>query len=184
MTWLFEERTGALPVILIGVISVILLCTGWAKTGRKEVLYGLIAVIVLCALVLGMQRFVVTDGEKALATLKQIASDVERNELSAVLGHIHSRATSIRAEAESEFPRYRFKEVKITKIHEVEVKLDHVPPQITIKFNVVVSGSDAEGVLGDRNVPRYVVVTFEKDDDGAWRVRDYLHEDPHRPYLK
>jgi hypothetical protein len=184
MTWLLEERVGALPVILIGVISVVLLGAGWAKTGRKEVLYGLIAIIFLCALVLGLQRFVVTDGEKVLATLHQIANDVERNDLEAVLKHIHSQSPRIRAEAESEFPRYRFKEVKITRIREVISEPKHVPPQVIVQFSVVVTGTDADGTIGEQPVPRYVEATFHKDDDGVWRVHHYEHFPPQQSIMK
>jgi hypothetical protein len=184
MTWLLEERVGALPIILIGVILVVMLGTGWAKTGRREILYALVGVVVLCAIVLGVQRLVVTDGERVLAALHQIAADVERNDLKAVLGHIHSRAKRILDEAESEFPRYRFKEVKITRIREVIAKPKFVPPQVIVQFSVVVTGSDAEGIIGEQPVPRYVEATFEKDDDGVWRVSHYEHFPPQQSIMK
>jgi hypothetical protein len=180
MTWLFEERQGAMPVMIIGVLSALILAFGWTKTGRQETLFGLAAVILLCLAVLGLQKFVVTENERVEATLAQIARDVERNDLQAVLAHVHSSAKEIHERVESEFPNYRFSKVKITSIREIKVEPERIPPRAIAKFSVMVVGTDASGFLdGQQPIWRYVVVTFHMEN-GRWRVQDYEHLSPER----
>lgn len=183
MTWLLEERQASLTVVIIGIITVVILGFGWAKTGRKEVLIALVAVVLLCGGLLALQRMVVTEAEKVEATLRQIARDVERNDLKALVEHVDSRVPQIRAQVESEFPNYRFTKVEITRIRDIKVNLDHIPPQAIAEFSVVVSGTDAQGLLDDQSVPRFVVVTFHKEN-GRWRVYNYEHYEPQRAIMK
>ena len=184
MTWLLQERVGSLPVIVIGIIAVVILGVAWAKTGRMAALYGLGAVVILCGLILALQRFVKTEAEQVEATLAAIARDVERNDVNAIVAHVHSRAAQIRAQVENEFPNYKFKEVKITRIREIKVEPDRTPPRAIAQFSVVVTGTDAAGFLdGQTSVPRYVVVTFHKEN-GQWRVWEYEHFDPQQAIMK
>lgn len=183
MTWLMEERQSAITVAIIGVITAVILATGWVKTGRQEVLYALVAAVLLAALVLGVQRLVVTEAEKVEKTLAQIAHDVERNDVKALVEHVDSRAPQIRAQVESEFPKYRFTKVEITRIREITVDMKHVPPQAIAQFSVVVSGTDAEGLLDGQTVPRFVIVRFHKEN-GRWRVYHYEHYEPQRAIME
>lgn len=183
MTWLLEERQSALTVIIVGIITVVILGFGWAKTGRMETLYALVVVVLLCGGLLGLQRFVVTEAEGVEATLAQIARDVERNDIAALVAHVDSRAPQIRAQVESEFPKYRFSKVEITRIRDIKIRLDRIPPQAIAEFSVVVSGADSEGLLDGQSIPRFVIVTFHKES-GRWRVYNYEHFEPQRAIMK
>lgn len=183
MTWLLEERQASLSVVILGIITVVILGFGWVKTGRKEVLIALVAVALLCGGLLGLQRIIVTEAEKVEATLRQIAGDVERNDVKALVEHVDTRAPQIRAQVESEFPKYRFTKVDITTIREIKVDLKHIPPEAIVEFNVIVAGTDAEGLLDGQSIPRYVIVTFHKEN-GRWRVFNYEHFEPQRSIMK
>jgi hypothetical protein len=50
----------------------------------------------------------------------------------------------------------------------------------TAEFNVVVVLSTRDGQIVNRRIPRYVEVTFYKDEDGQWCVGAYNHFDPRR----
>ena len=183
MMWLFDERQATPWVIVIGVIAVALLAVSWAKTGRKEILYALGVCLLLFGGLLVLQRVINTDSEELFATLNTIAGDVERNDLKAVLGHIHSQSSQVRKDAEDEFPKYRFKTVDITRIREIRLEPKHVPPQAVIEFSVIVTGSDAAGELNDQKVPRFVIAIFRKEE-GRWRLHHYEHHDPQQAIMK
>lgn len=182
MTWFFEA--SPVWIIVLGLLLAAMLVGGWIQTGQKALLYAAGAAVVLTSLLLLAERMVETDREQVERTLHEIARDVERNDLQAVLRHIYSGAPEIRDRAASEFPNYTFKEVRITRLRKIDVVPKHLPPKAVAEFNVVVVGSDRQGLLNDQQVPRFVVVTFYQESDGRWAVADYQHYDPQEGFKK
>jgi hypothetical protein len=175
MTWLLEEP---LPTIIAGVLAVAILGGLWIRTGRKGLVYALIAVVVAAVGLVLAEKWVVTYREQVDATLRQCAADVESNDLQAVLRHVHPQAEQIRLRVNSEFPKYHFREVRIARNLEITVNDQHDPPQALTRFNVAAVGSERGGLIANQRVLRYVEVTFQLDTDHEWRVIDYAHFDP------
>jgi hypothetical protein len=110
---------------------------------------------------------------------------VESNDLNRVLGHVASQATSIRSEAEAEFPRYRFETVEI-KWQLLEIEIEESPTgekQAHATFNVVVTGDLKSAGVGSQTVPRYVEVDFV-EEGGAWKIARYSHDDAMKGFKK
>ncbi len=173
MNWLLESPV---TILVLGVISVAVLLYVWTQLQRRSLLVAAAVVLVVVAGLMLLELMVQTDAEQVEATLREIAADVERNDLPAALAHFHSTAQSARLMASGEMPKYEFAEVKVKSV-EVMVDPDHQPPKAVAKFNVVVVGSDRDQLIGRRHVPRYCEVTFLKEN-GHWRVSDYLHREP------
>ncbi len=180
MTWLVESP---LLIVIMGLLVVIVLGGAWVQTGRKPLLYTAITAGIMTALLLGVERFVKTDREEVRETLFQIARDVESNDLQKVLAHVYSGSTDVRNRAASEFPRYHLTAVGIKRNLQIIVEPKHFPPKAVAEFNVVVSGTDKDGYMSERAVPRFVIVTFYKEDD-HWRVRSYEHFDPQQGFME
>jgi hypothetical protein len=179
MTWLLERP---LFIVALGLLTAVVLGGVWIQTGRKSVLYALFVALAMTGSLLILERSVQTDREVVESTLYSAARDVQRNDLAAVLQYIHPNAVSIRREAEAEFPRYEFREVRIKPNLEITVFPERSPPEAIARFNVVVDITDRSGFLGDSRVPRYVEVTFRQDGK-RWRVVDYHHDDPREGLL-
>jgi hypothetical protein len=174
MSVIFEEPV--LPVVL-GIITAIILGFAWLQTGRKQFIYGLVAVIAMIIALVVVERMVVTDREAIDSLLRQGAKAVERNDLPGVLRLVHSQAPDIRAQAEAEFPKYRFERVSIKNNLKITIDQSKTPTEAEATFNVVVVGSDREGTIEHQQVPRYVIINLRKDGD-AWRIYSYEHRNP------
>jgi hypothetical protein len=70
---------------------------------------------------------------------------------------------------------YEFEQVKIKSNLQIDVDASTEPKTGTARFNVVVIGSGGRLGKGSR-VPRYMTLELEQED-GAWRVLNYDHED-------
>ena len=169
-------------MIVIGLTTAALLGGLWLQTGKRFLLVFLIGVLALTAAGVILERSVETEPERIEKTLHQIARDIERNDQAALVRHIHSQATQIRQAATTEMGTYEFDQVTIKSNLQIEVDAGTEPKTATARFNVVVVGSGG-GLGKHRRVPRYVTLEL-KQEDGAWRVLDYAHEDPTRGYKK
>lgn len=179
MTLLLEEP---LPIVMIGLLIVAILGGVWIRSGRNWLIYALVAVIVLMAVMLLLERWVDTYREQVDATLRQCAAAVENNDMEAVLGHVQADAGEIRLQARNELPRYRFKKVVIARNLEIAVDSQHDPPQAVAEFNVILDVTLRRGMADMKGAVRFVEVTFQLDDDGQWRVIRYRHNPPMRRF--
>jgi hypothetical protein len=180
MNWLFEE---SLLVVVLGVAAAVILALAWLHTGYRPLLYT--AAVCLLGTVLGvmLERRVVTDREAVEATLREAARDVERNDLESLLARVHSESPQIRAQAAAEFPKYVFQSVSIKSNLQITFDQPSDPSEATATFNVLVIGRLREQSLESWRVPRFVIVTFRKQD-GQWKVFSYEHQDPREGLLR
>ncbi len=180
MTWLLENP---LLVLVLGGITALVFGALWLHSGRKPALIAMLVVIAGVVSVLIAGRVIQSDRAAVRATIHRIARDVERNDVEALLRHIHSSVPGVRERAASEMPRYKFEEVKVKQNLEIEVFPQESPPRATAEFNVVVVASDRSGLINGRQVPRFVRITFLKEED-SWRLADYAHDDPREGYKR
>jgi Tfp pilus assembly protein PilE len=180
MTWLLENP---MSVLVLGGITAIVFGAIWLQTGRKIELYIMLAIIIGVALVVVAGNVWKSERQQVKTTLYQIAHDVERNDVKAVLEHLHARMSAVRQRIESEMPMYKFEEVKIKQNLEIKVFPTESPPRAVTSFNAVVVASDSSGLINGKHVPRFVNVTFLKEGD-RWLISDYDHQDPREGFKK
>ncbi len=169
MIWVIEQP---LYLIILGLVAVVGFGFGWMQTGYRALLYLAVGSAICAGGLLLLERLVVTDAEEVESVLHQIAGDIERNDLPAVLAAIHPDAVQTRQRAEAEFPNYEIDYVDIKSNLKVDVDDDAVPPKAMATFNVMVKGRERS--FGPFTVPRFVEVTLVKVDD-RWLALDYRH---------
>jgi len=174
MTWLYENP---LRIVLIGGLLTTIFAASWVRTGQARLLYAAIAVLVLTAAALVVERLVLTDREQVDITLHEIARLVEANDIEATLKYASTRLTAVRAQAAAELPQYRFREVSIKNNLTIKVFPKHIPPKAVAEFNVGVLLTSKDGLFSDFPVQRFVEVTLYQEE-GHWRVGGYAHYDP------
>ena len=174
MTWLFENPV---PTVLMGAFSLAILIGGWLKTGWRSLIVAMVGVVALTVGLVVLEHFVVTDREQVDLTLREIAALVERNDIDGALKHVHSSGQRIRDAASGELRGYKFAKVSITSTPEIKLRPARNPTEAVAEFNVVVVVSESTGTFTDIRAPRFVSVTFLKED-GQWRVSDYKHDEP------
>ena len=133
MSWLLEN---SMTVVVLGGITALVFGGIWLQTGRKIELYVMLAILALCVGVFVVSKIVTSERQQVKATLYEIASDVERNDVDAVLAHLHSSMNDVRQRAVDEMPAYKFDDVKIKSNLEIELFEDETPPRAETTFNV------------------------------------------------
>jgi len=176
MLWLYEQP---LIIVALGVALILALGAGWSASGRKELLYaaGLAFVLLVAGLI--VEKLIVTDREAVRATVLQIARDVEHNDRRAVIGHIHSGSPQLRRQVEAELPKYQFTELRITKIHLIDVDPKVEPKSAMVEFNVIGSGSERGGFEME-HIAQWVRLHMLREKDGRWNIADFEHDSPER----
>jgi low affinity Fe/Cu permease len=178
MSWLYEQQ---LTIVVIGVAVILGLGAAWSASGRKELLYGIAAAILLLIAGLVTERLVITDKEAIRATLKDIARDVQNNNHPAVLAHISSTTPALKRKAEAELPNYQFTECRVTKIHLIDVDSHTEPRSAIAEFNIIASGTfRPPGFEVTDTIPRWIQLHLLRENDGRWTVVEYDHDSPER----
>jgi hypothetical protein len=175
--WIFEDPV---PTIIVGGLTAAILGGGWIQTGRRWLLYLMVAAILVTVGLVIVERLVVTQREEVRATLFEIARLVAENEIDAAVDYAYSGSPEVRQMAIAELSRYHFHSVDIKRNLRIAVFPDHDPPRATADFNVVVSLDSRDGFVRERRIPRFLEVTMFREDDGRWRVSHYAHDAPHR----
>ena len=178
MNWLCEQP---LIIVVLGVTVIFGLGAAWSATGRKELLYGVVAALVLLLAGLATERLVITDREAIRAALHEIARDVKNNDRNAVVRHIHASAPELKQKAEGELPNYKFSECRVTKVNLIDVDSQAEPRSAIVEFNVMAAGTFRyEGLEVTDTVPRWVQLHMLRDNAGRWAVVGYEHDSPQR----
>ena len=171
MNWLFED---AFVPLIVGVVVTLATAYFWLQTGYRVLLQSALVSLLLTIAIVVVERLVETDREQIERTLQAIAQDVERNDLEAVLGWVHSSATETRRRAEADFPRYEFHHVSVKRNLEIAVLQDEPPREVAANFNVVVVVSDRGGLFQQTRAPVFVEVEFKREED-RWKVLSYTY---------
>ena len=174
MTWLVENPW---PILMMGILTEAILFGGWVQTGQRAIVYLMIGALFLFGGLLLVERFVVTEVEAVEMTLEAVASDLERNDVQAVLSRISSSATEMRHSAESQMPRVEISKVSIHRNLKITIHPQTARPTATAEFNAVIIGSDRRGAIENGRYARFFVVRLRKEGD-RWVMTDYEDHDP------
>jgi hypothetical protein len=172
MMWLVEEPV---TILLLGGLTVAMLAYAWWQLRYRWLLHAWLGLAALTVGLLLLESVVETEPEQIEAALRQIARDVESNDLERILRHVYSGAPQTLAQARSEFPRYEFERVSIKQNIEISLDPTAQPPAARVTFNVRVDVVELSSRI--RYTPaRFVMVTMRKEG-GAWKVAEYAHDD-------
>jgi hypothetical protein len=166
-------------IVIIGIVLGVIIGGLWTASGRKELLFGLVAVALFTTIWLVVERLVVTDQEAIRATLYEIARDVQSNDVQRVTRHVAKSNQSLVTRAKNELPNYDFEECRVTKVHLTDVDAGAEPRSAVVEFNVVATGTFRQGSIEiSDTVPRWIQLQMVREEDGKWRVQNYRHDAP------
>jgi len=172
MTELLESP---LLIAAIGGVVIVTFSYMWFQQGGKKLLFAALAAAGVTGLLLVVEQVVETPREEVKRNLQSMASDVERNDLPALLQHVSSSAPEIRSQVSAEFPRHKFHELRITKFEEITFGANG--DTATVRLVVVADADFFNGQLPNQRTPRAAKLSLRKEQ-GQWKVAAYEHSSP------
>ncbi len=173
--WIFEQ---SLPIIIIAVIGGAILAGTMLQTGKQLFLYLLIGWIAVCSLLLALEYVVVTEGERIEAVVYEIAAALEANDVEGVTSCVSDSVPSLKTQAERQMNLVEIETVKVKQNLEVTINHGSTPPIGVAKVNVKMTGHLKNNDVMDGQFATFLVLTFQQDPDGQWRVISYQFFDP------
>jgi hypothetical protein len=166
MNWLVESPW---PILVAGAVLEVGLVLALVRTGRAVLLAAIAGVGLATALLLVVERMVITETERVENTLDDLSRTLLTNDLPAVLDFIAPSATDVRALAEHSLP-----EVKITAAHvggdlEIQVNERASPPEALATFTGRFSFKLVRGTSPYENLVRHFRVKFVKQGE-RWLI--------------
>lgn len=153
-------------------VAAVGLTLAWFKSGRKALLLGAGAALAVGAVVLVVEAIVVTDEERVEAEVLDVARAVERNDLDAVLDHVHPDAQDLQDDAKLRLQQFEFSSV-LVKLQRIEIDQRQMPRTASAHFIVTPSGTHKSSQQPiPRSVKPYLQVEFVEQGD-RWLIRSY-----------
>jgi hypothetical protein len=162
---------------LIGFLGFVIglgVFVAWIKSGKKELLYLLAAVVLIFVALIVYERVTISDREAIEATLRHLAERLAANDHEEIFAAIHPSAPEHLDRAKSELPNYVFEECRITNIREIRVDASAKPKTAVAEFTVRAKGQIKLAEGGE--VVRFIILNMELDKDGKWKVTNYEHK--------
>lgn len=138
---------------------------------------GLLIALITATIVM-IETFIVTDKEKIVQIVYDLAKAVEKNQVDQVLKHVAPSRQDARQRIQQEMPEYIFDSCRVLGIKSFELKNNQ--RQAEIVFVVYASGAHQQ--FGKGNAHRRITLMFEKQADDSWKLIDYSHEAPTTGY--
>ena len=174
MSWAVEQ-----PIVILFLGAFLFAATGavWVQTRDRRALIALGSVVLITGCWLLVERLVVTEVEQVKQTIRNIAQEIENNNIEAVVTYISADDPTLRDEVRRTLALVTVKKVSVKRNLTVTVTRRNAFTSAEAQFNAVATIEDRRGMLGTHVVPRFLVVRLRKEDD-QWRVRSYEMSDP------
>lgn len=167
-----------LLILVTGLLLTGMCTAGFLKTGKRSLLLAASGLLILTLGLLALERTTATPREQVKATLHVIASDLERNDVTAVVNHISRHRGQLIREAKQKMAMVEILKVDIKRNLKIEIHETRGTEIAEARFNAVIRLRLLRGLSDEmRPAPRFFVVRFRKEQ-GQWRIRDYEMHDP------
>ena len=169
---------SSIPLLVVGMVIALGCVSGWVKTGYRRLLAGVGIGIAIAILGILLDQLIETDREKLEIVIQSVAADVRAGRVEEAVSHLSPNAGDLRDRARGELRNYKVTGIAIKRPILIEFEPSNGrPTRASAEFNIVVTGGDAGGLIENQQVPRYLIVRFERDGE-TWLVDDYEHHDP------
>lgn len=180
-TWLVENPT---PVYVILGLAGLLLAYLWSGERDKKYAIGLGVVIAAMILVMLVSHFVVTDHEKVVLAVSEMAASVKKKDVDRIFSLISDKfdvrglnKKQFRAWVEGHIQRADVTELKVWDFE--RPKTPPPPGKMVVWFLVKAQGGAVPGESFFR-----CEAFFVKDADGQWRMSGFRLMDPQKDPTK
>jgi ketosteroid isomerase-like protein len=159
---------------LLGLVAVALIFV-WMQTGKKAILLGGLALLLLIPVAFVVAANWVTDREQISAAIYRTADAVANNDVDAALKVMEPAQRARIDAARADLMRFHFDEARVNKLRSIDIVTNSEPLQAEVDMSVTVVVSDQRGQIRGMRVPRRVILQFRKSASGEWLVHDYNH---------
>ncbi len=160
--------------ILLGVIAAAVLW-GWLQSGKTPMLIAGLVVVALIPISWYVSNVWVTDREQIRAAIEATAEAVRDNDFERAVQVIEPRQRELISSALADLSRFHFSEARVNQIRSIQMVEGSAPLEAEVDMTVTVVVSDRRGQISDQRVPRRVLLSFRKSNDGNWYVYNYNH---------
>lgn len=176
MTWLTENP---LPPVLIGVIIEAMLAVVLMRTGKREALWGMLAVAGLVTGAVVMERMIVTPREEVHAALEEIRGLVAANNPPELLKRIDTNQglARLRNRVQNDLAHVTVTEAKITELRDDDIKVSDSGMTAKTTFIGSVDLKDAGGQVALNHVVLRFDVELHKQN-GVWIITAAEYRSP------
>ncbi len=158
--------------LMLGLIGFALIY-GWMQTGKRGALIGGLFFALLVPGVWVLASLWVTDREQIEQVIYDATAAVEANDPEAAVDCISD--PKAKTQALLELPRYQFSLARVNKIRSIDIVQGSYPPEADVDMSVKVDVSSKNGAIRDFRVLRRLLLRFQKDTSGQWKVVWYQH---------
>lgn len=170
MTWLLEDST---PAIVLGVLLEALLALVLLKTGRRAALAAMGGVLVLVALAVLVERWVVTDREQLEELFARLAAALAARDADTVLAAIDPAAARVRSDARRVLAA-RLDEVTITDLR-IALRPRGQPSTAEADLTARASSRPGRGSPAAQSVMGRFLIQLRKEQD-RWLIESYQEQ--------
>lgn len=176
MTALFENPLIAVALGTVAITAALVVFSARRSSGA---LAGLIAAVLLTALLITVERLVVTEREEIEASLVSVMAAVEANDLAGVLSWIDPNAGQVIRDAQEAMPLVEIDRARAGGTLRIEFDDATAEPSARSEFQGVVSGTVRQGGMRIGYFDRVVVDWARRGD--RWLITGYTAYDDGRP---
>ncbi len=175
--WLTES--SLVPLIGGSILTLCLLGLAFSFRDRTMFRIGIVILLVTATITI-TEQLIVTDHEAIAEIVESLAVAVQNNDMQAVLDRVSDVRPETKKRIRETMPKYTVRSCRIVG----EKGFEHRPPQgsngretAVYKFVAFATGKRVSD-SGDFPFNPEVILTFEKEADGQWRITDYEYADP------
>lgn len=160
--------------IMVGALLVFGCIVGWITLKRKAFIWsGVVIGAVSLGLVIA-ESVIVTDSELINSELDQMAACVRNNDVDGLLKFISKESPHVEAEASIRMGQYMIELCRITSRARPVFEDENPARRAKIRFIVFGRAKERATDQSEGSGIRGVELSLQKEDDGVWRVTDYL----------
>lgn len=180
-TWLVENPT---PVYMILGLIALVLAYLWSNERDKKYAIGLAIVLAAIVLVMLVSRFVVTDHERVVLAVQEMAASVKKKDVDRIFSLISDKF-DVRGVSKKQFRsrvESRIQRADVTELKVWDFERPKTPPpagKMAVWFLVKAQGEAVPGESFFR-----CEAFFVKDPDGQWRLSGFRLMDPQKDPTK
>ena len=129
MSWLAEN---ALMIWAIGALALTMALVVYFQTGTRQARYGVLAVVLLTALLLILESVLETPSEAVARTIEEIMTEARDNDMPGVMSYISPSAAGLRKEVETAMPQVTIETANIVGTPVINVDMSRAPHEATV----------------------------------------------------
>ena len=164
------------PIIVTGIVVEAILGAILVSTRRGAILWWMLGVLILVVIGLVVERLVVTENKRIVATLDGAKAALEANDLNRLLPYLAPSAAQTRDRASQVLGMVEFVSISLRGLQIGEINRLTSPPTVQTRFTAIIGFRDRTGSIPYEHRPVGLIVGLRKEGD-RWLITDHVELD-------